>query len=602
MKDIATRTVSIFILLCCLLITAISCEKYLIDESPPDTLDNRPSNIKYNTNAGLFSAIPANVWEYNLLTGTKTKSNTEDTLTCNIMSEKFCLDSALLWHQEQQHYFYKENLLYRQIPLQMSGGKIFCSIADKFYAGQSGSQSTDISSKITKVKSYCIIVETPYIGEQRRYLATMFPEYSETGFNENCTYLEKGNYSGLIIFSSPDGIVQRIEHYQNGLVLSGTMLTATEFSATNRDKLKFLTVYQTGTSSAFLPQTRGWSDTLDAVVVIGTVPNDRENSSKGKDEAGGGPSSPPGGYHTDPSLPLTGDNQRGGGGGNSSEPVYYTLTLTTDGGGTAQGGGKYTSGTNATIQACANSEYIFGGWNGDYGGLSKSASVYMNGNKYITARFYSLASDCGKLKKALSNYDSLMIYRGKLLKNPNLEYGYTKSPKKSKTGESLINKLNTTTFPGMTEMVHTHALEIHLSLSDLKILYSSYARGYITDVDNFTYTVVSPEYFIVLQIDDEEKVKDVINNLMTSSIDERGVKKYQFVDYQLKQYKRYIPSERGKSIEEYFSCFIEFMTDFESGLSISLHKTDATTNEIISKYILESSDVQDLISLYQICK
>lgn len=600
MKDIATKRIILFIMLCCLLITAISCEKYLIDESPPDTLDNRPLNLTYNTNAGFFSAIPANVWEYNLLTCIKTKSNAEDTLTYNIMSEKFCLDSALLWHQEQQHYFYKENLLYRQIPLQMSGGKIFCSIADKFYAGQSGSQNTDISSKITKVKSYCIIVETPYIGEQHKYLATMFPEYSETGFNENCTYLEKGNYSGLIIFSSPDGFVQRIEHYQNGLVLSGTMLKATELSATNRDNLKFLTVYQAGTSSAFLPQTKGWSDTLDAVVVIGTVPNDRENSSKGKDEAGGGPSSPSGGYHTDSSLPLTGNNQ--GGGGNSSEPVYYTLTLTTDGGGTAQGGGKYTSGTNATIQACANSEYIFGGWSGDYGGLSKSASVYMNGNKYITARFYSLTSDCGKLKKALSNYDSLMVYRGKILKNPNLEYGYTKSPEKSKTGESLINKLRTTTFPGMTEMVHTHALEIHLSLSDLRTLYNSYARGYITDIANFTYTVVSPEYFIVLQIDDEEKVKDVINNLMTNSIDEKGVKKYQFIDYQCNQYRNYVPNERGKSIEEYFSCFMEFMTDFESGLSISLHKTDATTNEIISKHILESSDVQDFISLYQICK
>lgn len=187
-----------------------------------------------------------------------------------------------------------------------------------------------------------------------------------------------------------------------------------------------------------------------------------------------------------------------------------------------------------------------------------------------------------------------------MLANPEYEYGYTKSPTKSRVSKSLINKVKTTTFPGMTEMVHTHCLEIHLSLQDLKTLYSSYARGYITDVENFKYTVVSPEYFIVLQIEDEEKIKTLLDNVfLEESITDNT---YTLNEKYEQDYKDLIFNKQDYSIEDYFSDFIRYMNNIESGFSISLHRTDTTTNQIISKYIKDSTDIQKLLELQDVCK
>lgn len=521
-----------------------------------------------------------------------------------------------MWEYEQQLFFESSKILYRQIPLKAATEKVCCSISDSF--GQAL-----YNDSISIVKSYCIIVEYLLKGISKRYIVTMLPKYSLDCFNEKCTYLEKPNYSGLIIFSDTMGKFQKIEHYKNGLILNGELLTAQEISdgvnTANPEDITYLTIYVPKTAKSQIIPTKAsqersfwtdalqtksndddetWHDLLEEIVVVATrpTPEDNENQTAENDESGGGGITPT----------LPGINDSGGGGSSSGssqeeeEPVKYTVTLSIDGGGSVNGGGTYTANSNVTISATPNSGYVFSGWDGDFVSRANPASFSIQSNLRITGHFYTENSDCGKLSKAISHYDSLIVYRNKMLANPEYEYGYTKSPTKSRVSKSLINKVKTTTFPGMTEMVHTHCLEIHLSLQDLKTLYSSYARGYITDVENFKYTVVSPEYFIVLQIEDEEKIKTLLDNgFLEESITDNT---YTLNEKYEQDYKDLIFNKQDYSIEDYFSDFIRYMNNIESGFSISLHRTDTTTNQIISKYIKDSTDIQKLLELQDVCK
>ncbi len=555
-----------------------SCEKY-VDQ----TRSKAKQNLDYSNSylSGKY-VIPADISDFNLYPFTKSENT--DSLFAD---ENFNLDSVLVWGMEEQFTYPDYNLLYRQIPINMNMGTVYCSIS------QNIDESLPFDS-LSIVKSYYIIKEYMTGGEIEKFVVTMLPQSHQTEYNANCSYLDKPNYTGLIIYSDTDGKFQKIRRFENGLLIEGDLVEPGNINAL--DKINYIKIYQKAqalinTKSRDNP---AWDDTLNSITVIGE--KDRETKTEGKEESGGGGETPP-------PTPTPPDINAGeGGGGNSSEPTYYNLAINIDGGGSADGSGRYTANTNITIQAHPNNEYIFGGWSGDEGGLKNPSIVKMDCNKNITAHFYHQDSECGKLKKAIRNYDSLIVYRNKIKNNSLYEYGYTKSPNKSKIGKSLVNKLKTTTFLGITEMVHTHVLEFHLSLADLKTLYSTYARGYITDIENFTYAVVSPEYFVVLQIEDEEKMNDVINNVMIRSTDTNGVYRWDFCEYVYKSYYNYIPQESDKSEEEYFTNFMEFINDFDTGLSISVHKTDTTTKEVTSKYILDQSDFQDLINLVKICK
>lgn len=119
-------------------------------------------------------------------------------------------------------------------------------------------------------------------------------------------------------------------------------------------------------------------------------------------------------------------------------------------------------------------------------------------------------------------------------------------------------------------------------------------------MENFKYTVVSPEYFIVLQIEDEEKIKTLLDNgFLEESITDNT---YTLHEKYEQDYKDLIFNKQDYSIEDYFSDFIRYMNNIESGFSISLHRTDTTTNQIISKYIKDSTDIQKLLELQDVCK
>ena len=67
----------------------------------------------------------------------------------------------------------------------------------------------------------------------------------------------------------------------------------------------------------------------------------------------------------------------------------YTLTIEIDpaGGGTVSGGGTYPAGQTATVEATPAGGWFFHSWTGDINTTDNPASVVMDGNKTVTARF-----------------------------------------------------------------------------------------------------------------------------------------------------------------------------------------------------------------------
>ncbi|MBE6226342.1 MAG: hypothetical protein E7121_04570 [Bacteroidales bacterium] len=386
------------ILAICIAYLMISCEKQNLEPLPQEPGERYGSS---NFFQGIFSIIPADISKYNLLGTTRSSSDTIPENQNGLEAELFCLDSALLWNDESHLLFAKQNKLYRQIPLKMSGGEIYCSISDN------PNQSCK-SNPVATVKSYCIIVESLIEGELDRYIVTMLPESSPIKFNENCTFLEKGNYSGLIIYSDTDGNFTKIEHYENGLILSGEMLTPEEIETS--DSVTYFTIYANIPTQINVLPTKSdddddvaWDDELDGVVVGGTRPvPDNENPSAGNDEGGG-----TGG---DTSIPIPGDEHGGGGNsGDSSEELKYTVSISENGEGRTSGSGVYTKNTSVMLVATSATGNTFGGWveNFEIKSMDDLYVFKIESNHAFTAYFYGEETECGKLADKYKNNPEL---------------------------------------------------------------------------------------------------------------------------------------------------------------------------------------------------
>lgn len=214
----------------------------------------------------------------------------------------------------------------------------------------------------------------------------------------------------------------------------------------------------------------------------------------------------------------------------------------------------------------------------------------------MTATFYSKNSDCGKLIEAIGNYDLLNYYRSKI--SGNTEYGYIKSS--SGTLNEGISGSGKILLPYMTntiEMVHTHELEIHLSTADLVSLFMRFSRGEIIDYVNFKYIIVSPEYFVVVSIDNPERMSTLLNEgLLVENASGEKMLSEKYLD----MYYKHLPMS-SNSIEGHFQNFIDFANEANLGLKISLHRTDPETGALSSKFINNRQDVDKLLNNIENC-
>lgn len=202
-----------------LLLVLFSCLKEEIPSGNEDTI-LQVSGFK----GSLLSVIPVNLAPYNLLPGSKSVSGT---------AEAFCADSLFMWEKEEQYYAVSHKKLFREIPLKKME-PVYCSVTRSL----SRQNSPD---SISSVKSYLIIVNEAAKDTTYSYIVTIFPEYNSTGFNDHITFLEKANFSGIIIYSDKSGNFRKVEHYKKGRIWNGRLSLPGEES---KAKTQYLTVYR----------------------------------------------------------------------------------------------------------------------------------------------------------------------------------------------------------------------------------------------------------------------------------------------------------------------------------------------------------------------
>lgn len=73
-----------------------------------------------------------------------------------------------------------------------------------------------------------------------------------------------------------------------------------------------------------------------------------------------------------------------------TEPTYYDLTIEVDGEGNTEpdpNTHEYEEGTTVSLEAIPADNWKFNQWTGDVDSTDKEISVYMDGDKSVTARF-----------------------------------------------------------------------------------------------------------------------------------------------------------------------------------------------------------------------
>ncbi|NVJ63317.1 MAG: VCBS repeat-containing protein [Flavobacteriaceae bacterium] len=167
------------------------------------------------------------------------------------------------------------------------------------------------------------------------------------------------------------------------------------------------------------------------------------------------------------------------------DPVKYTLTVTAgEGGNVSSTGGSYTLGSEVTITATPNSEYVFSGWSN--GSTDNPIKLTINSNQTLTANFtkrkYALSitiEGSGTVTEEVissgKDYDSGTVVRLTAVPSENWE------------------------FSGWTGAVASTELSIDLTISEAKSLIATFRDPYLP-VSIYNYSIANPnEYKVMLQ-------------------------------------------------------------------------------------------------------
>lgn len=518
--------------------------------------------------------------------------------------------NAIIWENAKQ--VLKDKILYTQIPIHENTQTLRAQIS--FTASD-----TLKKVSVSNISQFLLIKEDKSTLKNNFFVITMICFTANTKSNNDCFNLT--GFSGLIIYSDLNGNMKKSLVYKNGIfyksqpvnkqsisssgvfvkIYAKTASKATnEFTCEDCGYIQIVNKYFTG----HCPLCGQWYLLIADCVFTDYTFEDIDWSWSSRGEGGGSIRDLISGDKGEDGEDGGGGWYLGGGrGGDEDESEqdttsgYYFLNITIDGGGIATGANKYKKDAIAHASASPHFDYVFAGWSGDINSRSSSLDIPMTRNYNIKATFYSKLSECGKLTKAISNYDSLMKYRS--LITDRIERGYIKSSTGNwsngtgRTGSITLPPLNNT-----IEMVHTHELEIHLSKSDLVSIFRRFQRGDIADIENFRYSIVSPEYFVVVQIDDPNKMIELLNNNFIYLNNEGKIKlakKYEDI------YDKYVVNTQNSSIEDYFKLFVQFLTNLNSGLKLSLHKVDSESESDMSKYINSPQDVNDFLNKINNC-
>lgn len=132
-----------------------------------------------------------------------------------------------------------------------------------------------------------------------------------------------------------------------------------------------------------------------------------------------------------------------------------------------------------------------------------------------------------------------------------------------------------------------------MSPADIANLFRRLDRGDIQDVANFNYVITSPDYIVMLNIKDVQRVQWLLHSGNILQKVELGGNKVKYIlsDNYSSIFNDYLKLEENKSIIAYFSDFVNFMNHIDSGFSISLYKVEKSTGFIYGNSINNSVDI-----------
>ena len=147
------------------------------------------------------------------------------------------------------------NVLFSQIPF----------LPDGELAEYGDDLSVDIGSA-TAIRKFCI--ETVQDGIRYRFVATMVAEAQYADNHSDYDYMDMANFTGVVLLSTTEGSIFRVEHYRNGLIREAVLLRKGELSG--KSGLHFVKLYRQETETRSGGDSDGW--VLESAVCLAEKP------------------------------------------------------------------------------------------------------------------------------------------------------------------------------------------------------------------------------------------------------------------------------------------------------------------------------------------
>lgn len=352
-----------------------------------------PSSELLETNLSTIhipvSQVPffANVAGFNLVPTTIATRASEETVT---------LKSLLNMSDAQERVF--KGMSFRQIPFKQNDEELLATVREDL--------ETDIDSATVLKKYYVTVSATE---ETYEYIVTMATEFQFAKFHPDFNYLQKADYSGIIIFSSLMGEILGVRSYEGGQANAAILLTKDEISSDEYESMKYIQWFKESVSTRAATNTE---KELDGGILEGSVcvaekkkktidddPWDLEEY-RPNDLIGGGGGSGSG-------------NAGSGDGGKGKKPkilplIEYKVSLTTNLPEYINmiGSGSYEDGSAIYIgfsYKYSPSQIPFSRWTGDFSDKNTVSFMHIVTKTVVSTACFDYSSPCRDKSRKMTN-------------------------------------------------------------------------------------------------------------------------------------------------------------------------------------------------------
>ena len=260
---------------------------------------------------------------------------------------------------------------------------------------------------VSVVRKFLVEISDTLAGTRRHIVATLVPT------PENCmaygpdsySYIDKGTFEGVILFSDLDGSLRSVNSYGHRPIRNACVIAPED--TLNYWRIRYINVYGRG-SATRVQEVVG--DPIEESICVGEKPKKKDNSegTDGDEDywgdglgGGGGNGSGGGGsngggadgvgtdsdYELDPSLIM--DKYEPKKKKEEDDVVWYTVTLHAVGKGQTRGSGRYSSALLNFIlaEAAPDDDAYFDRWTGDFHGRGELLEFRVDRDVTSTAYF-----------------------------------------------------------------------------------------------------------------------------------------------------------------------------------------------------------------------